>query len=315
MGLLAIVVAIAGLGIAGGSAPVDALHDPIVASVRGDGDYYRAVADLVRSDPAIGESVPTPALPIIQARLPGWAAPVLLAALVTLALWVAAARLADMISGRAVRTAAVALLAAGMAAGSLLVETAPSAGWAAMLVALAVFVRRPGRWVEASAIGCCAALIDPSAVVALLVMGLLALSDGRGREPLGWAIAALVAAAALAAHRHALAGLTLPAATIDPGNAIAVASTIAFPLLPAPLAATLLVLAAIGWAALPQAIGVRVVLLVAACVALEGVAGLHPATLGIVLLPIGLAFAPAAVRDLWRVALDRRRITVTRISR
>ena len=65
----------------------------------------------------------------------------------------------------------------------------------------------------------------------------------------------------------------------------------------------------------PLAAGLRVLAILAAGVACDGLFGAGTATLAALLVAPGLALAPDAVADLYRGALDRRRFTVTRFPR
>ena len=132
----------------------------------------------------------------------------------------------------------------------------------------------------------------------------------------------------LATHAHAVAAVLRPS---DPGSTgwtgllglgfavKALVLSTALQLAPFALAGPLALLSALGWAAWRDPLATRMAATLAVYALLLAVAAradnfywallIAPASL------VGLAFAPDAVRDLARAALDRRRITVTRLTR
>lgn len=297
----------------------DPVHAAMLDSLRHGGHFYITLHDLARGTPEAASRLEVPTLAIVEAALPRLAFTMLLAALLTVILWSGATRIGMTMRAGIPRLGAMVLLAYGLAAGTLLAIDMPRAGWASLLMTLALLLRRPERWIEAAAIGAAAALVDLSALPALLILAGLALVDGTRREAIGWLVATLLAAAAAASHAAALATLSLPPAVTPAaleGGAAALIGTAAFPLLPGPVAAVCIVLAALGWAAMRPSLALRVALLLTAGIMLEGIAGLHPIVMLAPLLPLGLAAAPDVLRDLASAALQRRRrITVTRLSR
>lgn len=314
---LAIASAVAALGLPGAIPSAELTHQALVAAMRQGAPYYDTLHDLMRSDPGIGaDYLLPPALTLVTAVLPAWAMLGVIALALTALLWSAVRR----IGGAFVRTPgsllAAVLALAGVLAGAILAADAPHAGWAAILVALALLWRTEREWIVPCALGCVAAIVDPAALLAIGVFGLLALVDARPREAGGWLAAGLVAAGVLAAHLHALAGLAvdLPDRTQDVSAAARMMAG-ALPGLPAWLAAPAILLSAFGWAAWNTAIGLRAAALMGAGAIGDTLLGLHGATLTTILVAPGLAFVPDALADLWRAAGDRRRITVTRIVR
>ena len=121
-----------------------------------------------------------------------------------------------------------------------------------------------------------------------------------------------------AVHLFALGRLGLPPSqelATMPADGAARLIAAALPGVPAALAAPLLLLAALGWGTLSRPLGLRVLAILAAGVACDGLFGAGTATLAALLVAPGLALAPDAVADLYRGALDRRRFTVTRFPR
>lgn len=323
--LLLGLIAAVGLSEVSARPAAELLHDSIVAAMRHGGYYYETFRDLARTAPD-GEDARAlpPTLAAVSAALPNEAMLLLVGAALAGLVAVGVQRLAALFAGAAGQVLAALLLVAGTAAVALLWERAPHAGWAALLTAYAVLLRRAERWGTAAALGCAAAVIDPAALLVPAVMAGFALYDGVAREALGWLGALVVGGAVLGCHLWTTAAVvpsaaeTLPTlpTLLAPSGALARLLGAALPgVAPGP-AAALLLLALLGWAALPRALGPRVVALVLTGLAADGhVAGLHSATLATALVAPGLAFAPDAIADLLRRAPGRRRITVTRVTR
>jgi hypothetical protein len=298
---------------------VDPLYRAVLPALHQGGNFYDAMRDLLRGDATLGDPYAAlPTLAVLEAALPAWGLPLLAALLLALLLWRGARVLLPLSRGASATAVVGALLIAGAADGVMLWGAAPPAGWAAMLVALAILLRGGGRWIEPAAFGCAAALLDPAAMVALLVLGAVALLEGARREAIGWGAAALVVAGTWALHLRAVMALGLmPHAAAHGGAREAIEALVAatLPGIPPAIAAPAMALAVFGWSALPGALATRVVALLVAALGVQAASGLPSATLPVVLLPVGLAFAPDAIGDALRRAIDRRRITVTRISR
>jgi len=296
--------------------PPEFLHDALVATLRHGGDFYDTARDLLRteSDARAARLYPS-ALAVVAAALPGWAANALVATGLTALLWVGGLRLGALLARTSGVAMMVSLLAGGVLAAALLWLIAPHAGAAAILVALSIVARRDTRGAGAAALGCAAALIDPAALIAIVALGAFAVLDGTRREAAAWLVALAVAALAFALHLHAITGATLPMASADVDGALARLTGAALPGIPAMLAAPLLLLSAIGWAAVGDPIGARVLAMMVAGVALDGVIGIRSATLAAALVAPGLALVPGTLGVLLRSAAGRRRITVTRVAR
>jgi hypothetical protein len=322
------------LGAASGGARAQTdlmLYESIAAGVRGGGNYYEVAADALRAGGYPLRPFLTfrlPALAVIQASLPVWLPPILLVLLTATAGLAWAIRLAEALPRFAPRLVAGLLLI-----GSLIVFFQPGLVafheiWAAPLVALSLAIRRPGRWIEAAAIALIAMLLRETAALYVILMGAFAWLEGERREALGWGAALLLFGAVLGVHAWAVAGVTGPLDPASPGWAglygfglfvKAIGLATALQIAPLWLAALLVGLTLFGWASWDDPLGLRVVTILAAYAAAIGVfARLDTFYWGLMVAPvflIGLVFVPDGLRDLVRQALDRRRVTVTRVAR
>lgn len=306
------------------------LYETIVDAVRHGGDYYSTAAEALR----VGNyplrpfvTMRLPALAVIQAHLPH---PVVIALLYALVLAVAAAwfvRFGEAFSDWPARTVAMALLAGGMMAFVQADLWAFHELWAGLLMALSLALRRPGKWIEAVAVGLLAVLIRETAALYLVIMAATAWFERERREALGWSAALGVFAIVLIAHAFAVARVVSPLDPASPGwsgmlgfgffiNSISVSTALA--LAPAWLAALLAGLALFGWAAWRDPLGLRVLLTVLAYAAALSLFARADTFYWVLLIaPVflaGLAFAPDGLRDLTARALDRRRVRVQRIG-
>lgn len=307
------------------------LYESIVGGIRHGGEYYGVAAQELRQGnyplrPFITFRLPT--LAVVQAHLPPVALPIclyLLAAATALA-WFP--RLAEMLRGWRARVIGLALLAGGLA---VFVEGdlwSFHEIWAGLFVALSLARRKPGRWVDAAAIGLIAALIRETAAIYLILMAAWAWRDGERREAFGWVLALALFAVALGFHAAAVGKVVTSLDTASPGwsgllgfgffvNSIA-AST-ALMIMPGWLQAALVALALFGWTALRDPLGARAASLFFAFALLLGfLARADTFYWVLVIAPaflIGLAFVPDALRELIASALDRRRLRVQIVSR
>jgi len=307
------------------------VYEKIVAGVKGGGDYYTVATDTLRAGgyplrPFF--TVRMPSLALVQAALPAWgptALLFLLAAYVGLA-W--GLRLGEALPRALPRIAALLMLLGSMLAFLQADLAAFHEIWAGLLIALSLALRRPGRWLEAVAFGLVAMLIRETAALYALVMLALAWREGERREALGWLVALVLFALALAAHAWAVTGVTGPLDPASPGwrgllgfgffvKALSLAT--ALQLLPMAAAALLVGLALFGWAAWNDPLGLRMFVTLAAYAALIGIfARSDTFYWALMVAPVflaGLVFVPDGLRDLFRPTLDRRRITVTRVAR
>lgn len=309
-----------------------ALASTIVENIRHGGAYYPVAAE-ARRDAGLPlrpfTTFALPTLPIVAAAVPPRlfaAMLVLLAGAVGVAAWV---RLRPRLGRRRVAALLlVALLVAGLApAGPMALALLPDI-WAGLLLALALLVRRRGRWVEAAALALAAALLCETAAPALPLMAILAWRDGDRREAIGWALALGLFMVVLGVHAQAVARLLrdsdLTTATgldlAGPTYAIrALAEATAATDLPGGAAALLMLLALFGWTTLADPFAERVaavLILYAAMLALTARIGqVEAAAIAAPLSLVGLVFAVDGVRDLVLAALDGRRITVKRVVR
>lgn len=316
LGALVAAVLAAAAFVPSATTPPEFLHDAIVATLRHGGDYYDAARDLLRTEPDARAARALPStLAMVAAALPAWGLTALVAAGLTTLLWIGGLRLGGLLARSAGALLIVSLLGFGIVATAAMWLAAPHAAAAALFSAIALVARARGRVTAAVSVACAAGLIDPAALVTLAAMGALALLDGDRREPLLWLGGLGVAALAYALHLHALGSTPAPSAPLASDGALPRLIGAAFPDVPSVVAAPLVVLAIFGWGTVADSLGLRVAALLVAGVALDGVLGWRSATLAMPLVAPGLAFVPGAIATLVRSALDRRRITVTRVTR
>ncbi|WP_066722475.1 hypothetical protein [Sphingomonas pituitosa] len=306
------------------------LYERVVAGMKGGDPYYVAASEAMRAGayplhPFL--TMRLPALAALQAAIPGWASIALLLALAALTAFAWASRVGAALSGLLPRAIMMMLLAASMLAffqpGLVLFHEI----WAGLLVALSLALRRPGRALEAIALGLAAMLIRETAALYVLVMLAFAWREDRRGEALGWGVALLLFGGALALHAHAVASVTGPLDPTSPGWAAfngpgfflsALVASTGFQALPLALGALLVTLAVVGWASWDDALGLRMfALLVAYGAVIALFARLDNFYWALMVAPaalVGLVFVPDAVADLWQRALDRRRITVTTVT-
>lgn len=307
------------------------LYDTIVEGMRHGGDYYTVAADALRSGnypmkPFVTFRLPT--LAAVQALLPAWATIALLWCLAIAVVVAWYARLKPAFARAPPRIVAMIMLAGGMVVFVQPALVAFHELWAGLLIALSLGVRKPGRWVEAAALGLAAMLIRETAALYVATMAVLALAEGERREALGWGAALGVLAVAVAVHAHAVTQVVQPLDPASPGWAgmlgfgyfvrtIAISTALAQA--PLALAAPLVGLALAGWAAWRDPLALRAVTVFALYAVLLGIAGrVDTFYWGLLVAPtllVGLAFVPDALRDLFTAAFDTRRITVRRVVR
>ena len=308
------------------------LYEKIVAGVRGGDNYYHVAADALRAGSYPLRPFLTfrmPSLATVLAALPLWfPARYLLYALILCVAGAWSERLRGVLD-RPLPAVAALLLMLGSVLTFLQADLIPFHEiWAGLLVALSLALRRPGRWIEAVAVALAAMLIRETAALYVVLMLGFAWFEGQRREALGWGAALLLFGAALAVHAVAVAGVTGPTDPASPGWAgllgfgfFVKALTLATALQMFPLwaAALLTGLALFGWASWRDSLGLRMSALLVAYAAAIGVfARVDTFYWALMVAPVvllGLLFVPAALRDLVTQALDKRRITVTRVTR
>ncbi|URW74427.1 hypothetical protein M9980_07470 [Sphingomonas donggukensis] len=306
------------------------LYEGIIAGLRAGGDYYQVAADALRSGsyplrPFVTFRLPVHA--VVQAALPPI---VTLALLYALALGVMAAwwrRLAPALARPPARVAAMLLLAGGMVVFVQSGLIAFPEVWSAQLTALALAVRRPGHWIAALALALIAMLVRETAALFAGLMLLAAWRDGERREAAGWGIALAAFALALVAHAWGVSRVVNPLDPASPGWSgllgpgfftRALIDSTAIQLLPTIVAAPLVAFALFGWSAWRDPLAERtlaVLLGYGAAIAIFARADtFYWALMAAPVFLAGLAFAPDALRDLWRALLDRPRVRVQRIT-
>lgn len=327
--LLAAVAALIALGLAQAPSPAPRLAQ----AGEGDTALYRAIAARADTLPAYYAAataeqrargyplrpfvtVREPALALLTHRL-GAAGVAWAWRLLALAAFVAlAATLMREIPRRGERLAAV-----GLAAFSVLLLAQPALAawheaWAGMLLVAALALAARSRWLAACGVALAALLLRELALPAVLALGAAAALRGRRREAGGWVAVVALFALALAGHAAMVAAHVLPGDPGSPGWSSlggwrfvlgAAHRTSLFALVPLPLAAVLLPLALLGWAAPATPLADRVALALAATLGAFLLVG-RPDNFywGLVVAPLlapGLAFAPAALRDLARQVL------------
>lgn len=308
------------------------LYQTIVEGIRHGGHYYAVAATALREGgyplkPFVAFRLPT--LAVVEAALPPIVALALLVAIVVAAAMAWYVRLRAQTSVRnGAQIAVLVLLAAGLAVFLERDMVAFHEIVAGPLIALSLAVWRPGRWVEAAAIATIALMIRETVAAYLMVMLLFALLDRNWREAAGWGTGLAAFALVLVLHARAVAEVVGPLDPSSPGwhgllgygyfiKTVALGTL----LVTAPLwiAAPLIALALVGWAAWRDALALRVLAVLAAYGVLLGVFARPDNVYWVLLIApfvlLGLLFAPDALGDLFHRALDRRRITVTRMVR
>jgi hypothetical protein len=186
------------------------------------------------------------------------------------------------------------------------------------LVALALACRSDKHWTASVALGLMAALVRELAFPFLVVMAVAALATGRKREGVAWTGAAAIVLAVLSIHWIAATRLAVPGDVTSPGwlalggwrfdLALARQSSLLIAL-PGWAAAVVTPLALIGWAARADGYAARTTAVLGLWLGIFLLLGrpdnAYWGFLFAPILPIGLAFAPAAIHDLVRAVRRR----------
>ncbi|WP_188656742.1 hypothetical protein [Sphingomonas metalli] len=297
-------------------------HHALADRIRhGDEDFYTAALAALRASglPAGPfTAIPLPLTATILAAVPSLAATLALSLLVTGTGLAWARHVASGIAGRAIVFGLVLLGGGATFAPGMITVPALWAGW---LITLSLALRRPGHWLDAAALGAAAALLHEGAAFYIVVMGAWAWRDGSRREALAWCAALVPLGLALSAHVYAsslVAGAVAGAAAASAGPGPALAEVFgAGGYLSPRLAAPVAIVVLLGWSAWRDPIAVRAATVLAAY-AIVSIAPTGSSLLPLLCAPmalIGLAPAVDGLRDLLAAALDRRRITVTRVVR
>lgn len=307
------------------------LYENIVSGVRGGGDYYAMAARALRAGdyplkPFVTFRLPT--LAVVQGSLP-W--PVVLLLLYALVAAVVAAwfvRLRPAFPRLPPLAVALVLLVGGLIAFLQPAIAFFHEIWAGLLIALALAARRPGRWIEAVAIGVAAMLVRETSALFVMVMAGAALIDGYRREAIAWAASLGVLAIVVVLHAQAVAQVVGPLDPQSPGWSgmlgfgffvKTMAASTALSMAPAWASALLVGFALFGWASWRTPLARRALLVFGAYAVLLSLFGRSDTFYwGLMVAPtllVGLAFVPDGLRDLFVAALDSRRIIVTRSVR
>lgn len=306
------------------------LCEGVIAGMRAGGSYYELLADALHAGdyplrPFLTFRPPLHA--VVQAALPE---EVTVALLYLLAAGVVAAwwhHIRLVVVRPATRAIALFLLAGGMLAFVQPGLVAFHEIWAAQLIALALALRTPERWVVPAALALVAMLVRETAALLAVVMAFAAWQEGARREAVGWGVTLLIFALALSAHAWGVAQVVSPLDPASPGWSgllglgffvRALAAATALQLLPLALAAVLVALALFGWSAWASPTGKRSVLTLGGyALAIALFARADTFYWGLMAAPVfllGLLFVPDGVRDLADTLLARRRVRVRRIT-
>lgn len=191
--------------------------------------------------------------------------------------------------------------------------------WAGLLITLALACRTDRHWIPSLVFGLAAALIRELAFPFLIVMAAAAWIGGRKREASAWAGATVIVLTALAAHWSTVSQLVVPSDVTSPGwlalggwrfdLALARQSSLLIAL-PAWVAAVVTPLALLGWFAKAGGYAARIAALLGIWLTTFLLLGrpdnAYWGFLFAPILPVGLAFAPAALADLVRNILTPR---------
>lgn len=183
--------------------------------------------------------------------------------------------------------------------------------WAGLLIALALACRTDRHWRASLIFGLMAALIRELAFPFLVMMAVAAWIGGNRREARAWGVAAALVLVLLALHWTMVARIALPGDPTSPGwlalggwrfsLALARQSSLLMAL-PAWVAALVLPLALLGWFSRVSGYAARTVALLGLWFGTFLLMGrpdnAYWGFLMAPILPIGLAFAPAAIQDL-----------------
>jgi len=305
----------------GSSAGGDAsLYRQITARVAKGEDYYSAVAIEHRASQyplRPYTAVRPPALTAIMARVGPTGADLLLRLLAGDAAVATVTRLAPQMRAP---FRELAILLAATSAGAF-VQSGMWVWhevWAGLLIMLALACRSDRHWAASVAFGLAAALIRELAFPFLIVMAGAAWLDGRKREAAAWTAAGAIVLTALAFHWTMVARIAQASDVTSPGWAalggwrfdltLARQSSLLIAL-PAWVAALVVPFALLGWAATASGYALRTTALLAMWFGAFLVMGrpdnAYWGFLFAPILPVGLAFAPAALHDLIRAIRPR----------
>ena len=302
--------------VAAGDSDID-LYRAVAARVGRGEDYYAVAAAEHRARgypmaPAAVVREPTQALLLAAVPQPvAWTLLLALAGGALFALW----RALDVagVSARG-RLWGLVPLAGGVATAGVPTAIYMHEMWAALLIALSLALRRPDHWIVPVMLGLAACLFRELAAPYLMAMATCALAERRWREAAGWAAGLAVFAALFAIHLALVAAQQRTGDVASPGwlglggwpFVVATArwdAYLASP--PAWLVAAAVCLSLVGFAGRRGPLAARAGLILAGYLAAFVVVGrrdnIYWGLLYAPILPLGIVFAPAALRDLARV--------------
>lgn len=190
--------------------------------------------------------------------------------------------------------------------------------WAGLLITLSLACRTDRHWRASLVFGLAAALIRELAFPFLIVMSVAAWVGGNRREARAWAAAAALVLVMLALHWTMVSRIALPGDVTSPGwlalggwrfdLALARQSSLLMAL-PSWVAALVVPFALLGWFARTDGYAARTAALLGLWLGLFLLMGrpdnAYWGFLFAPILPVGLAFAPAALHDLIRAVRPR----------
>ncbi|MDE1467227.1 hypothetical protein [Aurantiacibacter sp. D1-12] len=294
------------------------LYDAIAERVAAGESYYEVAVEEQRArDFPVrpGLAVRLPTLVYVTALLGEWGMIVLAVALAIATIVAWHFRLRDEPGGPGRLRYLLLLLIIGAVSGFKPQYLALHEVWAGMLIALSIGLYRPDRWGWALLAGILALAVRELALPFILLMGWLALLRGNRGEAAAWLGVVLLFAGVLTAHLIAVSGVTSEADPASPGwmalrgiggwTANIVLSS-PLHLLPPYVAAPLVLLPLLGWAAWRSWFGVTGFLLCLGYGVLFMIAGRdNNFYWALIVMPVwfvGYAFVPRALASLWNSA-------------
>ena len=187
--------------------------------------------------------------------------------------------------------------------------------WAGVLVALALALRRPDRWLASVIVAFLAVSVRELAAPILIVMAASAAYERRWHEAAAWSAALGISAGFLALHWHQVAALVAPGDLTSPGWLRALgwpwvvhifSMTNAIQIFPTAIGAALVPLAMFGWTTVERGLAIRTSLWIFGMACVFMVFGrsenYYWGALVAPILPVGLAFAPTSLARVLRAA-------------
>ncbi|MCL6251436.1 hypothetical protein M3P36_10340 [Altererythrobacter sp. KTW20L] len=291
-----------------------ALYDEIARRVGAGEAYYRVAVEEQRARdfpvrPGLSVRLPTLAVLFGWLGTAGMAVLAGVLAVLTLGAWWL--RLGEEPGGEERRTIGLLLLVIGTGTGLKLDYLVLHEVWAGLLLALAFGLHRPGKWGLAWLAAAAALAIREHALPFVLLLAAMAAWRRDWRETAAWGVLALAFVIGLLVHLGQVNLVLSPADPVAPswlvfrglgGWTANVELSTALHLLPGWLAAPLVLLPLLGWAAWKTDAGLTGLLLFAGYGLLFMIAGGDDTFYWALMVTpcwfIGLAFVPRAVRSL-----------------